>query len=92
MSDPLLIVGVYMRDASREEIRSGLIAYLTIKLPGGMVIDGATLRRSRAGVRSVSFPNNRRGYPYIWLRTLVARRDLKHQVFERLGIIHEARP
>ena len=86
MRDPLLVTNVVMTDASPEEVRRGLIGYLTIELAGGLVIEGATLRRSRAGVRSVSFPRNRRGYPYIWLRTQIARRDLEQQVFEKLGI------
>jgi hypothetical protein len=50
------------------------------------VIEGATLRRSRTGVRSVSFPRNKKGYPYIWLRTLPARQGLERRVFEKLAI------
>ena len=88
--DPLRVVGVVMSDATPAEVRSGLIGYLTVELAGGLVIEGATLRRSRAGLRSVSFPQNRKGYPYLWLRTRSARLDLEHQVFQKLGIVEEA--
>jgi hypothetical protein len=86
MRDPLHVAAVTLTDASPEQIRRGLVGFLVIELAGGLVIEGATLRRSRAGVRSVSFPRNRKGYPYIWLRTPTARRDLERQVFERLGV------
>ena len=88
--DPLRVVGVVMSDATPAEVRSGLVGFLTIELAGGLVVEGATLRRSRAGVRSVSFPRNRRGYPYLWLRTRPARRDLEFQVFQKLGIVRGA--
>ena len=92
MADPLHVIGVVLADATPEEIRSGLVGFLVIELAGGLVIEGATLRRSRAGVRSVSFPRNRRGYPYLWLRTRSARQDLEFQVFQKLGISTEGVP
>jgi hypothetical protein len=81
-----------MVEAEPEKVRRGLLGYLTIDLPGGLVIDDATLRRSRSGRPYVSFPKNRHGYEQVWLRTASARLDLEHQVFQKLGIAREAAP
>jgi hypothetical protein len=84
--DPLHVLSVTMTEATRVEIRRGLLGYLVIELPGDLVIEGATVRRSRQGVRTVSFPRNRKGYHYLWVRTIEARHDLERQVFEKLGV------
>jgi hypothetical protein len=86
MRDPLEVIAVRLVDAESAKVRQGLLGYLTIDLPGGLVIDDATLRRSRAGRPYVSFPRNRHGYELVYLRTLAARRDLERRVFEKLGI------
>jgi len=90
--DPLRVVRAQLAEATPEEFRSGLIGYLTIEVAGGLVVEGATLRRLRSGVQSISLPRNKKGYPYLWLRTPSARRDLEFQVFQKLGIRAEAVP
>ena len=86
MGDPLEVIAVRLVDAEPDKVRKGLLGYLTIDLPGDLVIDDATLRRSREGRPYVSFPKNRHGYEQVYLRTPSARRDLEHQVFVKLGI------
>jgi hypothetical protein len=86
MHDPLQVIAVRLVDAEPAKVRKGLLGYLTIDLPGDLVIDDATLRRNRAGRPYVSFPKNRHGYEQVYLRTASARRDLELRVFEKLGI------
>jgi hypothetical protein len=82
----LEVIAVRFVEADPAKVRQGLLGYLTIDLPGDLVIDDATLRRSRAGRPYVCFPKNRHGYEQVFMRTASARRDLEHQVFEKLGI------
>jgi hypothetical protein len=86
VGDPLEVIAVRLVEAEPAKVRMGLLGYLTIDLPGDLVIDDATLRRSRAGRPYVSFPRNRHGYELVWLRTACAKRDLELQIFEKLGI------
>ncbi len=92
MADPLEVIAVRLVEAEPAKARKGLIGYLTIDLPGDLVIDDATLRRSRAGRPYISFPKNRHGYEQVFMRTPSARRDLEHQVFQKLGIAERSAP
>lgn len=48
-----------IKPASAADKASGLVAYLAMTLPGGLRVDGLTLRRTAKGVLSVSYPERR---------------------------------
>ena len=83
------VSGVRFTPASEVRATSGLLGWVTFVLGGSVVVDGATIRRTRAGVLTISWPvrRDRSGNHHPILRPINdgARRLLEQQVFAALG-------
>lgn len=79
--------------AREEEVRSGLIAYLSFLVGGKLRIDGVTLRRTRGGRLILSFPAKRNGggveRPFVRPIDSATREAIEQQVFAELGLSPE---
>ena len=79
--------------AREEEVRSGLIAYLSFLVGGKLRIDGVTLRRTHAGRLTLSFPAKRTHSgaekPYIRPIDDAAREEIEAQVLAALRLASE---
>jgi len=68
----------------------GLLGWLCLDLDGLLLLDGVTLRRTRAGRLTLSFPArlDRAGQRHPFIRPLsdAARRAVEQQVFVALGL------
>ncbi len=88
--DPYFVSDVRLVDASPEQIRTGLLGFLSCTVGGGMRLDGMALRRSRSGRLYVAFPARRdaQGREHVQIRPLNASayRDIEAQIFHALGI------
>ncbi len=80
--------------ASKADAERGLFGFVAFRL-GEFEIDGVTLRRTRAGELTLSYPARRdrsgRDHPYFRPIGDRARRRIESQVFEALGL-GEVRP
>jgi len=96
MRDPLLVTDVRMLEASPAEVRRGLLGFITCTLGGRILLDGLTLRRSRAGRLYVSFPRPRDAYgrerAVVRPLNASAQREIEAQTFLALGIHPRALP
>lgn len=68
----------------------GLLGFVALELPSGLVLDGVALRRTSRGRLCLSFPERRdsrgRRHPYIRPVDDRARRELEAEVFAALGL------
>ena len=80
-------------NASVSDVRNGLLGYVTCVIGEMLLLDGITLRRTRDGRMTLSYPSRRdaSGRQHAIVRPLndQARRDLERQIFEKLGIEQE---
>jgi len=85
-----LIARVTSTTADATDRSTGLLAYLQVELECGLVLDGITLRRTRLGALTLSFPErrNRAGlrHPIIRPSDGHTRRRIERAVFEQLAL------
>lgn len=70
--------------ASDADLATGLLAYVAVRLPGDIGLDGITLRRTTGNRLTISYPERRSaagGHPYIRLLTPEARAEFEQAVF-----------
>jgi DNA-binding cell septation regulator SpoVG len=86
---PLVITNVRFMAASQDEVKTGLLGYVSATLNDSLALDGLTLRRTTDGRLALSFPARRdnAGRQRFFLRPLgdEARREIEGQIFRSLG-------
>jgi hypothetical protein len=91
--DTLRIQNVRFEPSDPEAWDTGLLGYVSFGLNDGVRIDGVTLRRTRHGKLSLSFPTKRRvtGKQFFCVRPLdaTAHKQIEEQVFQALGLAGE---
>jgi hypothetical protein len=91
-----LISGVGFTPASPDELRQGLVGYLTLTFADLLLLDGVTLRRTAAGKHALSFPcrtdKQGRRHPYFRPQDDRARQIIERAVFDILGVEKEGKP
>lgn len=92
----LRITSIGAFTARDEDIDRGLLAWLTVAVNDQLMLDGLTLRRTRAGGLRLGYPErtDRRGGRHPIIRPLddESRRAFEAAVFEQLGLASEAAP
>lgn len=82
--------------ASISDRNRGLLGWLVIEVDGLFRVEGTTLRRTRAGRLTLSFPvrHDSTGRQHSIVRPLddTARHAIERQVFEALGLSEESAP
>ncbi len=77
-----------------DDVRSGLLGFITLGIGGMWLVDGVTLRRTEHGKLSLSFPcrkdSSGRRHPLIRPLDATARRAIENAVFAALGVNEEA--
>jgi DNA-binding cell septation regulator SpoVG len=72
------------------EIRSGLLAWLTIEFGGSLILDGLTLRRTVDGRHAISFPLRRdpKGNRHVLIQPVDsdARRRIESAILQQLDL------
>lgn len=88
MSTSYEVTEVTFTPASTVQVERGLIGYLAFRLGRGLLVDGATVRRSLEGRVGIVFParEDRRGRRHYTLRPVddATREDLESQIFGAL--------
>ena len=89
-----LISGVGFTRASADEIRHGLLGYVTCTFADLLLLDGITLRLTEAGEHRLSFPartdSQGRRHPYFRPQDDRARRLIEQTILRALGVDKEA--
>ncbi len=92
MADYPLLADIRFQRASKQDLRTGLVGYLSFRY-GDVRLDGVTLRRTRAGELTLSFPAKRtregREWPYVRPIDDETRSAIEAQVFAALGLASE---
>lgn len=90
-----LISGVGFTPANPEDVRRGLVGYVTLTFADLLLLDGVTLRVTESGRHALSFPcrTDARGHrhPYFRPQDDRARRIIEKAVFDILGVEQEAK-
>ena len=80
---------VRFRSASREQVNTGLLGFVTIILADAIEVGGIALRKTADGQRVLSFPcrTDRRAEPRYVVRPVsdAIRRHIEREVFAALG-------
>ena len=68
----LSVTAVRFTPAAPDDVASGLIGYVRVTLNGRLLVDGVTVRRSKAGNVGISYPTrrDREGQRHALLRPL----------------------
>jgi hypothetical protein len=94
-SDAVRVTDLRFSEAPEAATRTGLLGWVRFTLNDLVVIDGATLRRTRDNRLTLSFPvrYDARGAQFFAVRPLnsAARFAIEEQVFSALGIKAEER-
>jgi hypothetical protein len=92
----MLVSGVGFTPASPDEVRQGLVGYLTLTFADLLLLDGVTLRVTASGRHALSFPcrTDRQGrrHPYFRPQDDRARQIIERAVFDILGVEKEGKP
>ena len=92
----LRITSVGFTSATPTDVHTGLLGYVTCVANDALLIDGITLRRTRDGRVTLSYPARRdaNGNTHHTVRPIndEARRAVEAQVFRALGIAQEVAP
>jgi hypothetical protein len=76
------------------ERRNGLFGYLSLDVNDALRLDGITVRRTRDGRLTLSYPvrTNERGVEFFVVRPIRddVRLAIEHRVFEDLGLVSDA--
>ena len=95
MTTVKLISGIGFTPATTEDVRRGMLGYVTCTFADLLLLDGLTLRVTEAGEHRLSFPartdSQGRRHPYFRPQDDRARRIIEKAVFDVLGI-DEAMP
>jgi len=87
--DDLRIANVRFVAAPREEVKRGLLGWVSLVLNDAVQLDGLTLRRTLEGRLTLSFPARRdaAGCQHAFVRPLdnASRCEIEAQVFRALG-------
>jgi hypothetical protein len=90
-----LISGLGFSPATPEEVRRGLVGYITLTFADLLLLDGVTLRVTESGRHALSFPcrTDARGHrhPYFRPQDDRARRVIERAVFDILGVEQEGK-
>ncbi len=90
------VTSLAFANASTSEVSSGLLGYVSCVVGDVLLLDGITLRRTRQGRLTLSFPARRdstgKQHPYIRPLNEAARRNIEDQIFAKLGIEQETAP
>jgi hypothetical protein len=90
-----LISGVGFTRATADDVRRGLLGYVTLTFAELLLLDGVTLRLTETGKHALSFPSRTdkqgRRHPYYRPLDDRARQIIERAVFDVLGIEEEAR-
>ncbi len=85
-----LISGVGYTPASPDEVRHGLLGFVTCTFADLLLLDGLTHRVTESGRHTLSFPSRAdklgRRHPFFRPQNDRARRIIEKAVFDRLGI------
>ena len=91
-----LVSGVSFTPASPDEVRRGLVGYVTLCFADLLLLDGLTLRVTESGRHALSFPcrtdSQGRRHPYFRPQDDRARRIIERAVFNVLGVEQEGKP
>ena len=86
-----LVADVAFVAATAVDRASGLLGWIAVTVVGGLRIDGITLRRTREGRLTLSFPErtDRAGRRHALVRPVnaEARRALEGAIFDALGLV-----
>jgi len=89
----LVVTDVRMTLAPKADAERGLFAFVSCTY-GDLRLDGLTLRRTRGGPLTVSFPARKDGagreHPFLRPLTSAARHRIEAQVFAALGLAEVA--
>lgn len=89
-----LISSVGFTRASDDDIKRGMLGYVTCTFADLLLLDGATLRLTEAGEHRLSFPARTdlqgRRHPYFRPQDDRARRIIEKAIFDVLGIEQKA--
>jgi len=92
MSHPT-ITSVAFTSAAPSEVRTGLLGWVSCVVDDALLIDGITLRRTRDGRTTLSYPARRdaAGRQHFYVRPIddEARSNLEDQIFAKLGVQQE---
>ena len=84
------ISDIQFKAAGPNETRRGLHGWISCILNGRVLLDGLTLRRTRSGRTTLSFPSrlDKSGRKHFYIRPLdnAARRVIERQVLQALNI------
>jgi len=86
---PIVISRVRFAAANAVEQATGLIGWISCVLNGAVLLDGLTLRRTRDGRSTISFPSRRDGgQRHFFVRPLddSTRLLIESQLFSALGV------
>jgi hypothetical protein len=85
----MVVSNVKFAVAGRAEQETGLLGYLSFEIDGLIGVDGVTLRRTRNGRRTLSYPSRRDGrgvrHPLVRPLSHRAMKLIEEQVFGALG-------
>lgn len=89
-----LISGVGFTRATEDDLKRGLVGYVTLTFADLLLLDGITLRVTASGEHRLSFParTDKQGKRHPYFRPLDdrARQVIEKTVFAMLGITREA--
>ncbi|MCC7063534.1 MAG: hypothetical protein IT456_12070 [Planctomycetes bacterium] len=85
-----LISGVAFTPGTAQDLREGLVGYITLTFADLLLLDGLVLRKTTAGTYALSYPSRSdsqgRKHPYYRPIDDRARRIIEDTVFRSLGI------
>ncbi len=88
-----MISNVRLTPASADDQSRGLLGWLSLTA-GLLRLDGLTLRRTRRGRLTVSYPvrldGKGRMHPVVWPVDVRARRTIEHAILTKLGFLEAA--
>lgn len=88
-----LISGVGFTPGTDQDLREGLVGFVTLTFADLLLLDGLVLRRTASGRHALSFPSrtDRNGVRHPYYRPLDdrARRIVEDAVFHVLGVVRD---
>jgi hypothetical protein len=90
-----LVSGVGFTPGTEDDVKRGLLGFITLTFADMLLLDGVTLRLTESGRHALSFPcrSDSRGARHPYFRPLDdrARTVIENAIFNVLGIEREAR-
>ena len=88
MAETFVVSHVEYTSASSMEQRTGLLGFVQFRLGKGLEIDGVTLRRTRAGKITLSYPRrgSNKAHFAVRPRDEETRQHIEHQVLSALDL------